>query len=646
MADERDIDPPRPIHNSSAELLAMGSASREEADAFLRKQSALADEQIALTRLQADDLRREDRLRHWSLRIRHISDVMKVAFEFSVAAILLVLAGLVAAAVWSAAHDHSVVIEAFSVPPDLAAKGLTGEVVASKMLARLSAMQAQTGSSRAASSYASNWDGDIKVQIPDTGISIAEANRFLHAWLGHQTQIVGEVYRTSAGIALTARAGGASTPVFTGREDDLDELADRVAASVYRSTQPYRYAIYLITADLGPDFLPTPENDREAREILEQLTHTGTFEDRVWAYDGLGADYRNHGDFYGARPFMQTSVELKPGLDNQTDLAGIEYLLQHDERYLKILSAAVSLAGRGGESDMDPDAAEANEISDRRHIALAMGDTQAVFALGLKLHNLLLASTYVIFPYYDDVQACAISHDAPCVLKFWQEDKMPLPYLLGADILLGHFREAAALLPAIRSPDRRLNPIGRVEGMRLFPALEAIIAANLGDTKEAHDLIDKTPIDCDICLRMRGRIAVLKHDWAGAAHWFAIVAARTPDIPFADTDWGETLLRKGDLDGAIAKFKIANQKGPHFADPLEMWGEALVRKNRSDLALAKFEEADEYAPNWGRLHLKWGEALLWTGDKAGAQKQFGIAMALDLTPAEKSELARVSAAHV
>jgi hypothetical protein len=520
--------------------LALGGASRAEADGFLRKQgvlsdkqSALADEQIALTRLQADDLRREDRLRHWSLRIRHVSDLMKVAFEFSVAAILLVLAGLVAAAVWSAAHDRSVVIEAFSVPPDLAAKGLTGEVVASKMLARLSAMQAQTGSSRAASSYASNWDGNIKLQIPDTGISIAEADRFLHAWLGHQTAIVGEVYGTSTGIAVTARAGGSSTPIVTGHEDDVDQLVDRVAASVYRTTQPYRYAIYLITADLGPDGLPAPEQDREAREILEELTHTGTPEDRAWAYDGLAADYRNHGDLYGALPFIRKSVELRPELDNQTDQAGIEFLLQHDESHLKILSAAVSLAGRGGESDMDPDAAEAVEISDRRAMALATGDAQAVLALGRKLHN-LRAATDLIFPFAEDLAACATGHDAPCVLNFWQEDKMPLSFLQGADFLLGHFRDAAVLLPAIQSGTR--NPIGRAEEARLVLARQAVIEANLGNTKVAHDLIDKTPLDCTPCLRFRGQIDSLEKNWGGAAYWFERAIEDTPDTPFGFAD--------------------------------------------------------------------------------------------------------------
>ena len=40
-------------------------------------------EQAALTRLQAEDLRREDRLRHWSLRVHHVSDAMKLAFELA-----------------------------------------------------------------------------------------------------------------------------------------------------------------------------------------------------------------------------------------------------------------------------------------------------------------------------------------------------------------------------------------------------------------------------------------------------------------------------------------------------------------------------------------------------------------------------------
>jgi tetratricopeptide (TPR) repeat protein len=164
--------------------------------------------------------------------------------------------------------------------------------------------------------------------------------------------------------------------------------------------------------------------------------------------------------------------------------------------------------------------------------------------------------------------------------------------------------------------------------------------------KSAENLIRLTPLDCTRCLEFRGRVAELAGDANRAAWWFARAAADAPAEPFALTDWGAMLLSKGDFEGAIAKFKLANQKGPHFADPLEMWGEALVRENRSDLALAKFSEAAKYAPNWSRLHLKWGEALLWTGDKAGAEKQFDAASKLYLTAAEQSELHHFENAHV
>ncbi len=173
---------------------------------------------------------------------------------------------------------------------------------------------------------------------------------------------------------------------------------------------------------------------------------------------------------------------------------------------------------------------------------------------------------------------------------------------------------------------------------RLYLPQQGYAYAMSGDFASAEKILDTLPDDCDLCVRMRGRMKAARKNWAAAAHWFAMVSARSPHVPFADTDWGQMLLQKGDLDGAIAKFASANKKGPHFADPLEMWGEALIAKNRSDLALAKFAEAAKYAPNWGHLHLKWGEALSYTGDHLGAQKQFLTAASLDLPPSDKTVL--------
>jgi tetratricopeptide (TPR) repeat protein len=193
---------------------------------------------------------------------------------------------------------------------------------------------------------------------------------------------------------------------------------------------------------------------------------------------------------------------------------------------------------------------------------------------------------------------------------------------------------AVSALPAARHPHVKAYML------TVWPWL-AYAYARSGDFRAARAQIDKAPLDCYLCARMRGKIEAAEKHWSKAADWFAEAVKQAPSIPFAYADWGEMLLRKGDLDAAIAKFHEAILKGPHFADPLEMWGEALMAKNRSDLALAKFEEADKYAPNWGRLHLKWGEALMYAGKKDEAKRQFTTASHLDLSPADGAALTKV-----
>jgi tetratricopeptide (TPR) repeat protein len=211
---------------------------------------------------------------------------------------------------------------------------------------------------------------------------------------------------------------------------------------------------------------------------------------------------------------------------------------------------------------------------------------------------------------------------------------------------MGHWRAAAAMTPGLFAGLSRMGKLGIYFAACCEDRTAALADAELGDFKTADVLIAKTPRDCVPCLDIHGRIEGLEKNWHGADTLFARAVAAAPSIPSDYTDWGAMLLAKGDVDAAIAKFRIANRKGPHFADPLEMWGEALMAQNRSDLALAKFKEANEYAPNWGRLHLKWGEALFWSGDKSAAKKQFAIAAALDLTPAERGELAGMAAAPI
>ncbi len=69
-------------------------------------------------------------------------------------------------------------------------------------------------------------------------------------------------------------------------------------------------------------------------------------------------------------------------------------------------------------------------------------------------------------------------------------------------------------------------------------------------------------------------------------------------------------------------------------------GSALENLRAQASGRAKFTEAEKCAPHWGHLHLKWGEAPSYAGKKDDAQKQFALAAGLDLSSADKAELAK------
>ena len=639
MTKESEATESAPSGNAMATSLALGAAVQNERVAA--KAEAFLEEQTAVVRLQKEQMQEEADIHRWSLRIRHISDVMKVAFELSVAFIVLALAVGISAAIWNAANDTGVAIQAFSVPPDMAAKGITGEVVAAKLLDRLSSLQAQTASNRAPSSYANNWGNDIKVQIPDTGVSIGELNRYLRSWLGHGTHISGEIYRTNSGIAVTARAGSDTSPTFQGKEADLDNLIQQAAEAVYRSTQPYRFAVYL----------DSHNRVAEARMIYDQLLVTGSRDDRAWAYIGLDNQLLVKGDYAGGTADLLRAIAIDPQLYlAYENLANNESTLQHDERQLAFEKEAIEIGESGANSSMDPANIEVRILQDKAGLVSTLGDFDAEIGYDRSIEKLPDRSS-LENAYEGDVGACGALHDAGCVeaaLQALPPVSNPL-VMIGrtanqqfANVLMEKWQLANKESSSILLSIAKLGSQAQIFLTRSEYPFVAFIDANLGDFKGAHATIDKTPADCVACLRLRGRIDALEHRWAAADYWFRRAVAAAPSVPFGYTDWGQMLLMKHDADGAIAQFTQAQAKGPHYADPLEMWGEALMLKNRSDLALAKFAEADRYAPNWGRLHLKWGEALLYSGNAVLAKKQFARAAQLDMPPNEERELSQVS----
>ena len=209
-----------------------------EFDAFLRDQRRLVN-------LQSEHLHEQRELMLSRLRLGRWKDRITLALQVMTAGVGAAIAVAVGVMAWQAHEDHGVSIAAFSVPPEFVGRGLTGQVMAGELLDRLSDLQARTVTARPASTYANDWGGDIKVEIPETGVSIGELNRYLREWLGRETRISGEVVRTAAGVAVTARAGEAPGRRFEGPEAEIDKLVARAAEAVYAQTQPYRYAVWL-----------------------------------------------------------------------------------------------------------------------------------------------------------------------------------------------------------------------------------------------------------------------------------------------------------------------------------------------------------------------------------------------------------------
>ena len=617
---------------------AKGGKLPPESAAFLAKQSRLLD-------LQAEHLHEQRELQLSHLKVRRWHDRMSLVLQALAVVIGLAVAIALAVMVWQARQDRGLVIEAFSVPPDMAARGLNGQVVASQLVDKLAAMQSRTDSGRPARSYQNNWGDDLKVEIPETGVSLSDLNRGLRQWLGRQTRISGEVFRGAQGITVSVRAGDDGAVSYSGAETDLEGLLQQAAAAVYQRTQPYRYAVWLLQQG----------REDEAVAALTALADGPAGDDRTWGASVLSSVLLNRGDISGATERAQDAVLGDP----------------EDPHALQELGNLYGALGNDGEA---ADAYQKAGALLARHPGAVTSTAQAMTMLGAKA---------VVAEAYGDYQASAVALAAAARLPeyfgngaaarvqvaadlAWAHDAAGADRVLArarragadasliletqilADQALGRWGDAQQALKDLRPlAEKAPGYRGGAQRMAIGRQLEPFVAYDLaasGDLAGARAMIEPAPLDCYTCLRMRGKIAAAAHDWPTAARWFDAAVRQSPQIPFAYADWGEMLLAKGDLDGAVAKLALAHARGPHWADPSELSGEALMAKRDFKGAAARFAEADRHAPRWGRNHLLWGEALARLGKLDEAKAQWRAAAGMDLSVADRAELAGAQAA--
>lgn len=182
-----------------------------------------------------------------------------------------------------------------------------------------------------------------------------------------------------------------------------------------------------------------------------------------------------------------------------------------------------------------------------------------------------------------------------------------------ADLVREDWRGAASVLATLEAsplppPMKNTLPVLTRPWLAyaLFHAAEA---------EAARATIARTPTDCALCQRIRGRMAAESGDTQGAERAFAAAIAASADLPFAYVDRGRARLARGDIAGALGDCVVAETRSPHFADAPELCGEARLQRGDAAGAARDFARAGRLAPHWSRNQLLWIKALKNAGGK-------------------------------
>jgi tetratricopeptide (TPR) repeat protein len=582
-----------------AATLAMDQARADplvarKAAEFLERQSRLLEMQTA--HATAEHPLRMSHLRNQSRegRLRRIGQRFRIGLQVFTALIFTAIGLGLAVMIYDAFNSRAVIVQSFDAPPALAARGLTGKVVAGGVLDALTRLQAATRSSVIKRNLSNAWTSDIKVAVPETGVSIEDVDRLLKARFGHDIHIDGDLIQTeTGGLALSVRGDGVLPRTFVGGAGDLVKLTTQGAEYIYGQSQPGLYATYLYNAG----------RYAEAAAFARSAFPIARGEDRAevlnaWANSltATGGSAREGLTLYSE------AVKIKPDFWNaRSNIINSQLVLQDEEGAWRsgeaMRRAAGGRPGRAPEFNYEnSDFITWNLLAWR---AATIADSEAHAGIGSNATSNSPAIADIDARLHDPV-------DAEWRLETTQADPNDPTIAAMAHFVRGRLaaeagdaQKAAAEMEAFgvafTNPVVSTNYAGY--NCWIAPAEEA---AGHPDKADAALTAGGRYVDC---YRFRGDILDHRGDWARAQKAYASSVAIAPDLPAGYYSWGAALARHGELAGAGAKLAAAHLRGPHWADPLKAWGDVLARQGRWKDALANYDAALKDAPAWTDLHV-------------------------------------------
>jgi tetratricopeptide (TPR) repeat protein len=590
---------------------------------------------------------------------------IKAARDLSIAAGVALVICAAVWAVWSASRARGVVVEPFSVPPALAAEGLTGQAAAARMLDHVAAME-PTASELALAGVGvrSSESGGLRVEIPQSGVSLDEVSRWLRRTVGDERVVSGDVRREAGRLWVTVRVSGQPGDVVSGPEAQMDQVLKLAAERVYGRTEPLRYSRHLYdragerwnatrrewarrgrppTAAERAAAKRERQRDFDAAVQVARRVAQGGGPDQAWGYAFWGTH------LWGAESRAADSVRL------------LERARRLDPDLAYAPANLTSIYNVLGEPHLEREAAEAADRLFRKrrsdvargHVRWARFQMQSsadrtVGAYGDGARKFCEAAARG-WQLPNSQRGCALylarNHDARGAEAAWalvpEEDRNLVPPIQIAVFNAQTRGDVAAEIAAHQRWVRAAAEEGREvrAPAAVWPTL-AVALARAGRQAEAEALAARTP-DCYECLRARGRVAAIGRDWTASERWLRAAVRRGPTVPFAYLDLAEVRLGRGDLSGAEAALAQARRHGPRWADPLKLQGDLLASQGEHRIAVRRYAQAARRAPRWGALHLAWGQSLEALGREKEARRKYEAALRMDLNPADRATIERL-----
>jgi tetratricopeptide (TPR) repeat protein len=547
------------------------------------------------------------------LKLRRFIDRMKAVTQVFIASVVALVALTFFVMIYDAHASRSVVVEPFSAPSALAESGLSGTGMAAGLLDQLTRLQSASRDVVAKRNLSGAWTEEIKIELPETGVSIGELERLLKYLFGHDIRITGELRQTAAGrLTLTVRGDGVLPKTFPdkadeiqtpGKADEIETLTLEAAEYIYGQAEPSLYATYLITQNRNVDAVRFSQGSyrgavaSERPFLLNEWANAiENISDQEWTTQLKGTGDKTQ----TALSLYEKALALKPDYWRANDNVQATYCMLGKEEMAWAQGDAMRKAA-GGRHGRAPDIAyniwdqltwnlqdwrEALVADVESHSGIGSelsAETPVIAAIDLRLHDTKEAELELTGLENDpgNPTVSAMSHFAKGQRAAQMNEKETA------------LTEMEAFGLSFANPAVSSNYPG-------YDCWIAPVEEAAGHRDRADAVLNAAGAFVD-CYRFRGDILNGRGDWSGAQKAYANAVALAVDLPAAYYSWGIALARRGDLEGAKVKFEAANKRGPHWADPLKAWGDVLVREGHPNDALAKFDEALKYAPKWETL---------------------------------------------